>query len=268
MEKVLYPAGTLSLGASLIYLWEAPKHFGHWWGFGVFFVAMSLALGVYGIALLRWPGRPLAVLGIWGNLAIIVASYTLIRAGTYEGSHGGSHGVALGMVAVIFCAATTALLFGSLGGTGRTLHTAEALSLAAALVHLWEFLGELNKWWGFGAFFLTVCVAQGLYFLLLPHFGRRPLFLLLGIAGNLSIIALWLLTRTAGIPYVRTTGVESFELHTGMVMGVGATDLAATAAETMLIVMLGLLLAEAYRRGEVRLGRRLQERVRGRAYPA
>src|SRR3712207_9134364 len=58
----------------------------------------------------------------------------------------------------------------------------------------------------------------------------RPLLLLLGVGGNLSIVVLYLLTRTVGIPF--------FGPHAGEVEGVGVADLSATAAELALVVAL------------------------------
>lgn len=254
MEKTLYSAGALSFGAALIHLWEAPEHFEQWWAYGVFFSATSLMLGLYGVALLRWPGRFLVGLGLWGNLALIGGSYALIRAGATVGTHGGWHGEVLGVLALLCSAIAAALLFSVLAESRRVLYGAESLSLIAAIVHLWEFSDHLERWWGFEAFFMTACIAQGLYSLALPYLWRRPLFLALGIAGNLSIVALWLFTRTAGIPYVRTTGTQSFELRTGMVGSVGTADIVATTSEVMLVAVLMFLLAGLYRSGEARLG--------------
>ena len=90
---------------------------------------------------------------------------------------------------------------GRIGATGRerTLYAAATLSLMAALVHLWVTPEHFEQWWGYGAFFLVAGAAQVLYtplVLLLP----TRIVLLLGIAGNLAIVVLYLLTRTVGIP--------------------------------------------------------------------
>jgi hypothetical protein len=79
------------------------------------------------------------------------------------------------------------------------LYAAAGLSLVAALVHLWVTPEHLEEWWGFGAFFLVCAAAQALYAQLLL---RRPnqAILLLGVAGNLAVVILWLVTRTTGIP--------------------------------------------------------------------
>ena len=131
------------------------------------------------------------------------------------------------------------------GATWRsdtTLCTIAVLSLVAAIVHLWAAPEHFEEWWGYGAFFLVSAVAQGLYCAVLLRWPRRPL-LLLGIGGNLSIITLYLLTRTVGIPF--------FGPHAGEVEGIGMLDLSATAAELALTGMLGALLLRGLPRERV-----------------
>ena len=71
----------------------------------------------------------------------------------------------------------------------RVLYAAAALSLLAALVHLWVTPEHFEEWWGYGTFFLIAAAAQFLYAALLL---RRPKgrVLGLGIAGNLAIVLL------------------------------------------------------------------------------
>jgi len=45
----------------------------------------------------------------------------------------------------------------------RVLYAAAALSLLAALIHLWVTPEHLEEWWGYGAFFLVTALAQALY---------------------------------------------------------------------------------------------------------
>src|SRR5829696_1558772 len=90
---------------------------------------------------------------------------------------------------------------GRIGATGRerTLYAAAALSFLAGLLHLWVTPDHFEEWWGYGAFFVVAAAAQILYVpivLLWP----TQIVLLGGIAGNLAIVMLYLLTRTVGIP--------------------------------------------------------------------
>ncbi len=68
----LYASAGLSLSAALIHLRVMSEHLAEWWGYGVFFLLVALAQGLYGVALLRWPRRPLMLAGMAGNLAIVV----------------------------------------------------------------------------------------------------------------------------------------------------------------------------------------------------
>ena len=75
---------------------------------------------------------------------------------------------------------------------------AEWLLLSAAVLHLWEVDGHGRAWWGYGLFFVVIVVGQGVYSLLLPHYGRVQRFLVAGVLGNTALIALWAWTRTLG----------------------------------------------------------------------
>jgi uncharacterized protein (DUF305 family) len=66
-----------------------------------------------------------------------------------------------------------------------------------------------------------------------------PSLFFCGIAANLGVVALWLVTRIAGIPF--------FGPHAGEVEAVGAADLAATTVELALIVALVALWRPARR---------------------
>ena len=113
------------------------------------------------------------------------------------------------------------------------LYAAAALSLVAALIHLWVMPEHFREWWGYGAFFLASAVAQVLY---VPLLLRRPSrkILLLGVGGNLAIVSLYLLTRTVGIPL--------FGPHAGEVEGAGFMDLCATSSELGIVAALGAVL--------------------------
>ena len=109
------------------------------------------------------------------------------------------------------------------------LYAAAIFSLLAALIHFWAMPEHFEEWWGYGAFFLVSAVAQGAYGAALLRWPSRPL-LLLGVGVNLSIVGLYLATRTVGIPF--------FGPHAGEVEGVGFADLSATAAELALVAAL------------------------------
>jgi manganese oxidase len=119
---------------------------------------------------------------------------------------------------------------------------AAALSLIAALTHAWAMPEHFEEWWGYGIFFLIAATAQACYGLALLRRSGRSL-LLLGVAGNLSIVSLWAVTRTVGIPL--------FGPHAGEVESVGVVDVSATVAELALVTMLLAALLRSTRRPQV-----------------
>lgn len=119
------------------------------------------------------------------------------------------------------------------------LYAAAGLSALAALSHLWAMPQHTREWWGYGAFFLASAVAQGAYGTILMRWPVRSL-LLAGIGGNVLILALYLLTRTVGIPI--------FGPHAGDVEGFGLVGLCAAAAELGIVLALGTLLTRGLSR--------------------
>ncbi len=113
------------------------------------------------------------------------------------------------------------------------LYAVAALSLVAALIHLWVAPEHFEEWWGYGAFFLVTAAAQVLYIPLLLRWPNGAV-LLGGIVGNLTIVALYLLTRTVGVPL--------FGPEAGEVEGVGLADVCATTSELGIGVALGAAL--------------------------
>ena len=141
-------------------------------------------------------------------------------------------------------AAARARLLGP--GTRRRAGAAAALSLAAALlslavawVHLAYAAPHLRQWWAYGAFFLATGAGQALF---APLLLRRPRawVLAVGVAGNVAIIGMYVLTRTAGPP---------LGPHAHVPEPAGPIDLATTAGEIVLVgVLLSLLEPRARRR--------------------
>ena len=120
---------------------------------------------------------------------------------------------------------------------------AAALSLAVAWVHLAYVASHLRQWWAYGAFFLAAGVGQALF---APLVLRRPgqVVAAVGIAGNLAIVAMYVVSRTAGPP---------LGPHAHMPEPAGPIDLATTGAEIALIGILLTLLATRPRRWALNL---------------
>ena len=96
-------------------------------------------------------------------------------------------------------------------------------SIAAAAIHFLAMPGHYEEWWGYGAFFLAVGLAQGFYGvgLLVPgrSYFRTRGYLLVGVLGNLLVIWLYIVTRTLGVPF--------FGPEAGEVEQVGVSDITA-----------------------------------------
>ena len=125
--------------------------------------------------------------------------------------------------------------------TKGLVYSAVALSLVAALIHLWVTPEHFGEWWGYGTFMLAAFVAQAIYAVFLLGWPRWPLLLVAGASGNLAIIGMWVVSRTVGTPL----GPMAGEIE-----GMGTLDLVCTASEVALVVLLVGLLSR-YRRGGV-----------------
>lgn len=100
----------------------------------------------------------------------------------------------------------------------------------AAAVHLVVMPTHFRQWWLFGAFFVGAAVLQvGLGALLLTQ--PSPRLLAAGATGSLVVVALWLVSRLAGLPFGPDHGAaEPF----------GVLDVLATAAELSTAACCGL----------------------------
>jgi hypothetical protein len=116
--------------------------------------------------------------------------------------------------------------------------SAAALSLAAAWVHLAYMSSHFREWWAYGAFFLAVGAGQALLALALIR-RPAPTIVLAGIAGNVAIIGMYVLSRTAGVP---------LGPHAHVAERAGAVDVGTTAAEVALVGVLLVVLEPAGRR--------------------
>lgn len=108
-------------------------------------------------------------------------------------------------------------------------YSAAALSFGAAILHALVAPEHFEEWWGYGTFFCVVAIAQGLFGIALL---RRPSRWLLpaGIVMNLLFIAIYVVTRTAGIPLVGP--------HAGHVEPVGGIDVVSKLMELGLVLTL------------------------------
>jgi hypothetical protein len=118
------------------------------------------------------------------------------------------------------------------------VYLAATLSLGAGYVHFAFAESHLQEWWGYGAFFIAAGNLQALFAALLV-WRPRPWHPLAGIAGNLAIVAVYVITRTSGIP---------LGPHARVVEAAGAIDWATTAGQVALIAALIAMLDGRQRR--------------------
>ncbi|HKH11524.1 MAG TPA: hypothetical protein VKA73_10310 [Rubrobacter sp.] len=132
---------------------------------------------------------------------------------------------------------------GEVAGT-LALYAAAALGLTAAMIHLWVTPQHIAEWWGYGAFFLGCALAQGFGSVVLFRWPAQPLFLV-GIAGNLAIAVLYVISRTWGMPV--GPGLVPFSPSVAHLESPDLLGMGATAAELGLVVILTALLKDSYR---------------------
>ena len=119
---------------------------------------------------------------------------------------------------------------------GLWLQSAAVLSLLAGFIHILAAPPYFDIWVGYGLFFALAITAQMTLAVVLWVYHTvwedrpRPAWLWAGIVGNALIVALWLYTRTLGIP--------PFGPQAGLVLPVGALDLFSVVAEVGIILSL------------------------------
>lgn len=100
------------------------------------------------------------------------------------------------------------------------------LSAGAAVIHFVVIPGHWDEYWGQGLFFIVAAIAQ-LVWAIWVLVDPSRLILLAGAAGNAAIVAMWVITRTAGVPAGPAAGErEAIEF----------ADTLATAFEVVLVL--------------------------------
>ncbi len=107
---------------------------------------------------------------------------------------------------------------------------AALVSLYAGAIHLYAVGDHVGEWWGYPAFFVAVGTAQ---ILLAVMVLLRPgaLTSVVGVLTNLAVVAVYVVSRTAGVPVGPVHSAHRLE-------PAGTLDLAATAAEVLLVALL------------------------------
>ncbi|MGZ8665887.1 MAG: hypothetical protein ACXWZM_02105 [Solirubrobacterales bacterium] len=121
----------------------------------------------------------------------------------------------------------------------RLLLSAAILSCAAALIHAAVTPSHFEEYWGFGAFFVVVAILQLGWAELLRRGDPDRRILILGAVGNLAVALIWLISRTAGLP---------FGPGAGQAEGVGFQDVLATLDEIGIALLVAAVLLPAMKR--------------------
>lgn len=101
-----------------------------------------------------------------------------------------------------------------------------ALSIGAAVIHCVVVSEHWKEHWSYGAFFCASAIAQFAWAIWILVAPSRQI-LLLGAVGNAAIVAMWVVSRTVGVPL----GPEAGERE-----AVAFADVVATAFEVVLVV--------------------------------
>jgi hypothetical protein len=107
------------------------------------------------------------------------------------------------------------------------------LSACAAVIHFAVLGQHFNEYWLFGTFFLVVGWAQATWAVAVPWRPSRAL-LWVGVLGNAAVLAVWLASRTTGLPIGPNAGEAE---------SVAGSDLTATVLELAVVAGAVALLA-------------------------
>lgn len=101
------------------------------------------------------------------------------------------------------------------------------LSAGAAAIHFVVIAEHFEEWWAFGLFFAVTAMAQLAWAVLIVT-RRSRLLTWVGVLGNAAIVALWIVSRTAGIPLGPDAGTPE---------PVGVADSVASAFEVGIVAI-------------------------------
>jgi len=110
---------------------------------------------------------------------------------------------------------------------------ATVLAGSLGIIHLLATPLYFGQWLGYGMVFVAIAVLQVMYSMVLAVNPPNRIYLWAGIAGNALIVAVWLVTRTVGVPMGPMAGE---------VLPIGFLDGLAQALEVAQIAHLAVLL--------------------------
>lgn len=106
------------------------------------------------------------------------------------------------------------------------------LAWACGLIHIQAAIDHLDEYWLYALFFIALAVAQFLWGAMLYRSPRRGV-LVAGAVGSMAVVALWVVSRTSGLPIGPEPGTPE---------SVGVLDAVASADELVTTLLVGLYL--------------------------
>jgi hypothetical protein len=158
---------------------------------------------------------------------VLVAALAATALPTMYGTHPGE-GIRHWIAATIAAVAGLSLVVAASRAVRLDLMAAAlaACSAAAATVHFAVISEHVEDYWLFGVFFGSAGLAQALFAVLVVQRPSRLVYAA-GAAGNAAIVALWIVTRTAGLPM----GPDPGEAE-----AVGTADVVSTVLELLIVI--------------------------------
>ena len=132
---------------------------------------------------------------VW--VLVIVAALFATEVGT---SHVGDSEVASAVGAVLAAGAATFVVLARRPPAGVVLIAAALCTAGAAVIHFAVTQSHFDEWWGFGVFFFVAGWVQLLWAAVAVRVYSRAL-VAVGLVGNATVVVLWLVTRTVGLPF-------------------------------------------------------------------
>lgn len=105
-----------------------------------------------------------------------------------------------GLAAALVVAAATLSVGVSRRRVPASLSIAATSAAAAGFVHLAVAPEHFGEWWGFGTFFVLCGEVQLGWALLVRRVPRNCVFAI-GLVGSMSLVLLWAVSRTSGLPF-------------------------------------------------------------------
>jgi len=122
----------------------------------------------------------------------------------------------------------------------QTLVIVAALAAAAGAIHAVAMVDHFDHYWLYGAFFLVVTYAQILWGIWVYRHPQDRRALVAGAVGSLVVVAVWVVSRTVGVP----VGPDAWEAES-----IGAMDLVATIDQVVLAAFVVAIVAPSSRLG-------------------